>query len=92
MPLLWSQIFAIAVTWLITGLNYLGIKKAGDFQLVFTILKAVLILDRRRALLCVRIRIVEQLRHLAARMPLADSADSCWHWLPRSGLMTAGTT
>jgi basic amino acid/polyamine antiporter, APA family len=43
-PLLWSQVFAIAVTWLITGLNYLGIKKAGDFQLVFTILKAVLIL------------------------------------------------
>jgi APA family basic amino acid/polyamine antiporter len=42
--LLWSQLFAIAVTWLITGLNYLGIKKAGDFQLVFTILKAVLIL------------------------------------------------
>jgi len=43
-PLLWSQVFAIAVTWFITGLNYLGIKKAGDFQLVFTILKAVLIL------------------------------------------------
>jgi APA family basic amino acid/polyamine antiporter len=43
-PLLWSQLFAIAVTWLITGLNYLGIKKAADFQLVFTILKAVLIL------------------------------------------------
>jgi APA family basic amino acid/polyamine antiporter len=43
-PLLWSQIFAIGVTWLITGLNYLGIKKAGDFQLVFTILKVVLIL------------------------------------------------
>lgn len=42
-PLLWSQVFAIAVTWFITGLNYLGIKKAGDFQLVFTILKAVLI-------------------------------------------------
>ena len=43
-PLLWSQVFAIAVTWLITGLNYLGIKKAGDFQLVFTVLKAILIL------------------------------------------------
>ncbi len=43
-PLYWSQAFAIAVTWLITGLNYLGIKKAGDFQLVFTVLKAVLIL------------------------------------------------
>jgi APA family basic amino acid/polyamine antiporter len=43
-PLLWSQVFAIAVTWLITGLNYLGIKKAGDFQLVFTVLKVLLIL------------------------------------------------
>jgi APA family basic amino acid/polyamine antiporter len=27
-----------------TGLNYLGVKKAGNFQLVFTILKAILIL------------------------------------------------
>ena len=40
---LWSQIFAIVATWLITGLNYLGIRKAGDFQLVFTWLKGVLI-------------------------------------------------
>jgi len=44
LPLLWSQVFAIAVTWLMTGLNCLGIKKAGDFQLVFTILKGILIL------------------------------------------------
>jgi APA family basic amino acid/polyamine antiporter len=45
-PLLitWAQLFAIAVTWLITGLNYLGIKRAGDFQLVFTWLKGLLIL------------------------------------------------
>jgi APA family basic amino acid/polyamine antiporter len=42
-PLVWSQVFAIGMTWLITGLNCLGIKKAGDFQLVFTILKVVLI-------------------------------------------------
>jgi APA family basic amino acid/polyamine antiporter len=42
--LLWSQVFAIAVVWFMTGLNYLGIKKAGDFQLVFTVLKAILIL------------------------------------------------
>jgi len=41
---LWSQLFAIAVTWLVTGLNFLGIKKAGDFQLVFTVLKGILIL------------------------------------------------
>src|SRR5580698_8437578 len=40
----WSQIFAIFAAWLITGLNYLGIKKAGDFQLFFTWLKVVLIL------------------------------------------------
>jgi APA family basic amino acid/polyamine antiporter len=40
----WAQFFAIAMTWLITGLNYLGIKKAGDFQLVFTWLKGILIL------------------------------------------------
>jgi basic amino acid/polyamine antiporter, APA family len=39
-----SQLFAIGVTWLITGLNVLGIKKAGEFQLVFTALKGVLIL------------------------------------------------
>ncbi len=44
LPLVWSQIFAMEVTWLITGLNYLGIKKAGDFQLVFTVLKVILIL------------------------------------------------
>jgi APA family basic amino acid/polyamine antiporter len=43
-PLHGSQLFAIAITWLITGLNYLGIKKAGDFQLAFTLLKAILIL------------------------------------------------
>lgn len=43
-PFYGSQLFAIAVTWLITGLNYLGIKKAGEFQFVFTVLKAVLIL------------------------------------------------
>jgi basic amino acid/polyamine antiporter, APA family len=40
----WSQLFAIFITWLMTGLNYLGIKKAGNFQLVSTALKAVLIL------------------------------------------------
>lgn len=43
-PLTGAQIFAITVTWLITGLNYIGIKKAGDFQLFFTLLKAALIL------------------------------------------------
>ena len=40
----WSQVFAIAATWAITGLDYLGIRKAGDFQLFFTWLKGALIL------------------------------------------------
>lgn len=40
----WGQIAAIALTWLITGLNYLGLRRAGVFQLVFTVLKIVLIL------------------------------------------------
>jgi APA family basic amino acid/polyamine antiporter len=44
LPVMWSQLFAIAMVWAITLLNYLGIKKAGDFQVVFTALKAVLIL------------------------------------------------
>ncbi len=39
----WGQIFAVVATLLITLLNYLGVKKAGDFQLVFTILKIVMI-------------------------------------------------
>ncbi len=40
----WSQVFAIATVWLITGLNYLGMKKAGAFQLFFTWLKVLLVL------------------------------------------------
>jgi basic amino acid/polyamine antiporter, APA family len=45
-PLLitWAQIFAIVAAWFITGINYLGIKKAGDFQLFFTWIKVVLVL------------------------------------------------
>jgi APA family basic amino acid/polyamine antiporter len=39
----WGQIFAIAAAILISFLNYLGIKKAGEFQLVFTLLKIAII-------------------------------------------------
>jgi len=42
-PLLWSQIFAIAMTWLITGLNILGTRKSGNVQLALTWLKILLI-------------------------------------------------
>src|SRR5579864_5797793 len=40
----WGQIFAIAAAILISFLNYLGIKRAGEFQLVFTLLKIAIIL------------------------------------------------
>jgi APA family basic amino acid/polyamine antiporter len=40
----WGQMFAITAAILISVLNYLGIKKAGEFQLVFTVLKIVIIL------------------------------------------------
>jgi basic amino acid/polyamine antiporter, APA family len=40
----WGQIVAITAAILISFLNYLGVKKAGEFQLVFTILKVAIIL------------------------------------------------
>lgn len=42
--LLWGQIFAIAVTWLITGLNIVGTRRSANVQLVLTWLKGLLIL------------------------------------------------
>ncbi len=40
----YGQLLAIAATVLISLLNYAGIKKAGEFQLVFTLLKVAIIL------------------------------------------------
>ena len=40
----WGQLVAIAAAILISLLNYLGVKKAGEFQLVFTVLKVAIIL------------------------------------------------
>jgi APA family basic amino acid/polyamine antiporter len=39
----WGQLIAITAAILISGLNYLGVKKAGEFQLIFTILKVAII-------------------------------------------------
>jgi APA family basic amino acid/polyamine antiporter len=39
----YGQLVAIAAAVVITWLNYIGVKKAGEFQLVFTILKVVMI-------------------------------------------------
>jgi APA family basic amino acid/polyamine antiporter len=39
-----GTLVAIAATILISALNYIGVRKAGSFQLVFTVLKVVMIL------------------------------------------------
>src|SRR5579859_7349420 len=39
----WSQVVAIAATILISYLNHIGVKKAGIFQLVFTIMKCCML-------------------------------------------------
>jgi APA family basic amino acid/polyamine antiporter len=39
----WGHLVAIGATILISALNYIGIRKAGDFQLVFTALKVAMI-------------------------------------------------
>jgi APA family basic amino acid/polyamine antiporter len=43
LPISYGQLVAIAAAALMTGLNYIGIKRAGDFQVVFTLLKIVII-------------------------------------------------
>jgi basic amino acid/polyamine antiporter, APA family len=43
-PITYGQIVAIAAAAFISFLNYIGIKKAGEFQLIFTILKVGMIL------------------------------------------------
>jgi basic amino acid/polyamine antiporter, APA family len=40
----WGQFVAIAAAVLISFLNYLGVKKAGEFQLLFTVLKVAIII------------------------------------------------
>ena len=39
----YGHLFAIGANVLITGLNYVGVRKAGNFQFVFTVLKIVMI-------------------------------------------------
>ncbi|HEY6306850.1 MAG TPA: amino acid permease [Candidatus Angelobacter sp.] len=39
----WGHLVAVGATILISGLNYIGVRKAGDFQLAFTALKVAMI-------------------------------------------------
>jgi basic amino acid/polyamine antiporter, APA family len=43
-PISYGQFVAVAATILISVLNYIGIRKAGEFQLIFTLLKVAIIL------------------------------------------------
>ena len=40
----YGQLVAIAAAIIITGLNYIGVRKAGEFQFLFTLLKVAIIL------------------------------------------------
>src|SRR5947209_9935746 len=40
-PVTWGQFVAIGFVFLISAINYIGVKRAGNFQLAFTILKVV---------------------------------------------------
>ncbi|MGA8707962.1 MAG: amino acid permease [Steroidobacteraceae bacterium] len=42
--LTWGQLVAIAAAVFVSWLNYIGVRRAGDFQFVFTLLKVVIIL------------------------------------------------
>lgn len=44
LPVTYGQFVAIAAALLITFLNYLGVRKAGEFQFLFTLLKIAIIL------------------------------------------------
>src|SRR5271156_2985354 len=42
--LTYGQLVALAATLLISGLNYIGVRRAGEFQFLFTVLKVAIIL------------------------------------------------
>jgi len=44
LPITYGQLVAVAATILISFLNYIGVKKAGEFQLIFTVLKIAIVL------------------------------------------------
>ena len=44
MPVRWGQIVAMGFVVLVSAINYVGVRRAGNFQLGFTILKIVLII------------------------------------------------
>jgi len=42
-PITWAQLLAVVLVFFITGINYIGVRRAGEFQLAFTILKIAIV-------------------------------------------------
>ena len=86
-----GQLVAVSVVVFISFINYIGVKKAGEFQVVFTVLKVVIIVgvilvyrsSRRAAHGRTSPRAI--LQHVVGRL---DSRSRCWQ---RYGRMTDGT-
>jgi len=43
-PVTWGQLTAMGFVFLISAINYIGVRRAGNFQLAFTLLKIVLVI------------------------------------------------
>ncbi len=87
----YGQLVAIAAAALITALNYIGVKRAGEFQLLFTILKIAMIVA---VSLLASLRRAERGTTLQPNLPGRPAASpALWRrWWPRSGPTTDGTT
>ena len=59
----YGQFVAIAAAAFITGLNYIGVKRAGEFQVLFTLLKVAMIVSVSSARIQRGQRHMAQLRH-----------------------------
>ena len=77
---------------LITGLNYIGVKKAGEFQLFFTVLKIAMIVAIAVLCFTAATGTWKQLRLANSPAPPAALPASSLLWSPRSGPTTDGTT
>ena len=87
----YGQLAAIAAAVFISFLNYIGVKKAGEFQLVFTLLKVAIILGI--VVVCFGYRGGVGWHNFAttSSVPRVASRDSWPRWLQLSGPMTDGT-
>lgn len=89
--LTFGTVVGIAAILAISWINYLGVKKAGTFQLFFTILKVILIAG---IALTVFMAASGSWHNFGTMFTGARGGfpASCWRWWRRCGRMTDGTT